>query len=266
MCRTIPFPTRRATYSEVTRVYEQLSTIILSPISLIAPVEEPEPAPKPKPKAPSKSSKPKVPAEKGTSHLKKREPKPGEREVEEVKVELDTKFVQLLQDIADEKSDAIEACLTMEPALKALEFEVAYFESHEKLKNLSKGCGLVGVAAALGSLKVLEWMLLNDVPLLIGTSPYLVTKAKSVRTFLRRFWANHPDLHDYKEAEIPSPLSEADVAAAAQKEREKRKREKEKKKEKALLTAEAAKPPEVRARELRAKAAEARMNRAAKNP
>lgn len=264
ICRNIPFPTRRATLKEVTRVYEQLSTAILSPVSLIAaevPELEVETKPKPaKPSSAKSSHKPREPVEKGTAHLKKREPVP------DIPVtgapELDAGHVQLISDIAENKLDAVQQRIADSPELKSAELGPEYFKSHEKLKPITHGLGVVCIAAAFGSLDVLEWLMLEKAPLQVGCSPYMVTKAKRVRTYLRKFWAQHPDLHDYAAAGIPNPLSEADAAASAEKERQKRKRERdkknEKKNEKTFLTGVASKPQAERMRELRAAAAEAR--------
>lgn len=267
--RNIPFKTNRAKLEEITRVYQLLSTAVVSPISLIEtePEEPEEPAPVIKvPKAPAPAPKPvtgpKVPEEKGTSHLKKREPKiaepvgDGSSESEE---ELNSSYVELIEEVATNKLAEVQLKIGMSPDLKSVEFGTEYFQEHEKLKTLSNGYGLVGIAAACASLDVLEWLMLEGAPLAIGGSPYLVTKAKNVRKFLRTFWGKHPDLHDYAAAEIPSPLSEADNAANKEKELAKRRREREKKREKAFLAAEAVKPPSVRAREMRAAAAEMRM-------
>ena len=252
LCRTIPFQTRRATLKEVKRVYEQLSTIVLSPISLIAPPEQEEKVePKPKPKLASStktSAKSKVPVEKGTAHLKKREAKPVKPDVEkalepEPEIELKSEYIQIIAHIGDAKLQELQQVLDNSPELKSIQLDVAYFKSHEQLKTVTEPCGLVAVAAAFGALNILEWLLLNDVPLLIGVSPYLITKAKRVRTFLRKFWNQYPNKHDYAAAEIPGPLTDEDVAAAAAKGRQKKKREKEKKKAKDFLAKEAAKPP-----------------------
>ncbi len=252
LCRTIPFSTRRATLKEVTRVYEQLSTVVLSPISLITVVEEEEEKVESKPK-PASSSKPstksKVPVEKGTAHLKKREPKPvkpdeeKDKEAEEPAIELEIEYVQVIADISEEKLQNVQEFLNESAERKSIAFEVTYFEPHEKLKSVSKPCGLVAIAAAFGAVDILEWLLLNGVPLLVGVSPYLITKAKRVRTFLRKFWHQNPGLHDYAAAEIPGPLTDEDLAASAAKGRQKKKREKEKKKAKDFLAKEAAKPP-----------------------
>lgn len=271
MCRNIPFSTRRATLKEVSRVYEQLSTVVLSPVSLIAAPVEIE---KSVQGTPSKSkaanatvgnvsskTKSKAPVEKGTAHLKKREPKEQKANEEEEKEEvvLDETFVKLIASINEDKLEEVKVLLEDNAELISVEFEVGYFKTVENMKKVKQGCGVIAVAAACAAFNVLEWLLLNEAPIMVGTSPYLVTKAKRVRTFLRRFWAQHPTLHDYASAEIPGPLSEAEVAAAAEKEREKKKKEREKKKEKEFLKKEAAKPPEVRAREMRAAAAEARF-------
>ncbi len=249
-------------------MYEQLSTAIVSPRSLIEVMdpkdEEVSSSKPPKPAAAAVKPvlRPKVPAEKGTSHLKKREPKKVEQtEVEEPEsvVQLKSDYVNLIRDVADNKLAEVQLRLSMNPELRTVEFGPEYFQDHDKLQNLAQGYGVVGLAAACGALDVLEWLMLEKVPLQVGGSPYMVTKAKRVRTFLRTFWGKHPDLHDYAAAGIPGPLTDANLAATAEKEKEKRRREKEKKKEKAFLAAEAAKSPAVRARELRAAAAEARL-------
>lgn len=237
----------------------------MSPISLIA-AEVPEEAPEAKPKLKPKGNPqkpPRVPAVKGTAHLKKRESEPASSETGAEKVDLDDDYVQLIADIAGNKLPETQARLTESPQLKFAEYGVEYFKTHERLKSITHGLGLVCIAAGCGSLDVLEWLMLEKVPLQVGCSPYMVTKTKRVRTFLRKFWAQHPDLHDYAAAGIPAPLSEADVAASAEKERQKRKRERdkksEKKNEKSFLASEATKPAHIRARELRAAAAEARV-------
>jgi Vms1-associating treble clef domain len=101
----------------------------------------------------------------------------------------------------------------------------------------------------------LTWLLDNGVSPCIGASPYLSTKSKAVRNLLRRYWSMHPTKYDYAAAGIPSPMTDDDVAREA----EKRRRERMKKRDKKDQKAEATKPPEVRAREARAAAAELRF-------
>lgn len=275
-CRNIPFPTRRATLKEATRVYDELSTVVMSSASLL---EEAAAAARRRAKAQkviASSSKPHVPTAerptgpviKGTAHLKKRsesqatttsDPQNTVQEVDEVIPELEEDLVRLLRTCVEGKTADMELLFAEKDERKQAVFHKHYFSEYENLSNMEEALGLVGVAAAAGSVKTMEWLLENGVSPTVGGSPYLNTKSKAVRTSMRVFWANHPDKYDYASAGVPSPLTAEDLEAMAEREREKRRRDREKKKEKARAAVEAAKPPEVRAREMRAAAAEARL-------
>lgn len=281
LCRSIPFPTRRATLKEATRVFNELSTVILSPTSLVTDEKvATDVKVTPRSTAPSAASSSSArqikgvsgaqPA-KGTAHLKKRVGKEKHQTRGEddaganddasppAKEELKDEYVALLETIYSNNVAELQSKAANSPELLMAEFSNAYFEDHPEVYARSETMGVVGVAAALDAMESLEWLLQNGAPLNVGRPVYLVTKSKKVRTFLRRFWYQHPDLHDYAAAEIPGPLSDADMEAQSAKDREKRKRDRERKKEKQREAEEAAKPPELRARELRASAAEARL-------
>lgn len=268
--RAIPIPTRRATFKEASRVYEELTTIIISPTSLAA-ANVPTAANQPKISLPERSIS-KTPVsiqeskEKGTDHLKKRDQKTKQGlkppVIEEPKEELPPvveSFARVLSFCMQDDRSSLSDALEKNPDLSTFAFGREYFAKDGRFDNIQGPLGLVAVAAAIDAVDRVEWLMDHGVDPAIGFSPYLATKSKSVRNFLRRYWALNPDKYDYVKAGIPSPLSEADIEAQAERERAKRKKEKHKKKEKAQAKIEAAKPPEQRARELRAAAAEARM-------
>lgn len=268
--RNIPIPTRRATLKEATRVYEELSSVRVSSASLLESPEVQQKLAQAKPTVlakPAKVTKPateKKPKEKGTDHLKKRDEKEknvtdnaehaGEEinETPEVDPELERLFKLCFDGAKREVSEALEA----NESFKSTLFEQHYFPENPRFEKIEGGLGLVGVAAVCGHADLVECLLDLGVSPTVGASPYVSTKAKAVRVLLRTYWGRHPSKFDYATAEIPSPLTQAEVEEMAEKERAKRRKDREKKKEKAR---ESAKTPEQRARELRAAAAEARF-------
>lgn len=267
--RNIPIPTRRATFKETTRVYEVLTTVIISPVSLVQDLDHESEVTQPKPKpttvptgSSSSASKPK---EKGTDHLKKRDDKPkpdpklSQVEPKEDEPPIDEGLVRLASLCVKGDKSALQDILTEVPDLPVTVFGKEYFRGDQRFENVAGSLGPVGIAATISDSGLVEWFLDHGFDPAVGSSPYLATKNKSVRTLLRRYWAQNPDKYDYAKAGIPSPLTDADLQAQAERERAKRKKEKDKKKEKAQAKIEAAKTPEQRARELRAVAAEARM-------
>lgn len=269
--RIIPIPTRRATLKEATRVYEELSTVVISTTSLLADEKEKEKS-QAKPKFTSLPSKqsvgPSKPTVKGTDHLKKREDKlkpcPQQSDTDSSTDQpppppLDKRLVHLLSVCLNTDRDSLQAAFARYEDAKSSVFELRYFANDERFSKVDEALGLVGVAAIIGPPEFATWLMDNDVDPCLGASPYIITKNKSMRNALRRYWYKNPNRYDYTKAGFPSPLSDADVEAHTEKERAKRKKEKLKKKEKALDKIEAAKSPEQRARELRAAAAEARL-------
>lgn len=269
--RNVPIPTRRATLKEATRVYEELSKVVFSPTSLLEVAkakEKPHPSANPKPPLPP--AKPTAPAEpkgKGTDHLKKRDEKPKPPPpaapvpvVEEAPPILDERLVLLLQLCLSGDKEALAEQLVGSTDAPSVVFSKYYFDSgDDRFTKVGDPVGLVGVAVLSGNPDLVEWLLDHDVSPAVGAPPYLLSKGKAVRNALRMYWATHPGKFDYEKAGIPAPLTDADVAAQADKERAKRKKERQKKKDKAADKVEAAKPPQQRARELRAAAAEARL-------
>lgn len=267
--RNIPIPTRRATFKEATRVYELLTTAVISPTSLVKTTEAEVTVTQVKPKAatttanlPDTASKPK---EKGTDHLKKRddkpkqEPKVTEPEPEEAEPPLDENLARLVSFCINGDRSALTDALKEFPSLHTTVFGKEYFREDKRFENCDVALGFVSMAAAISDPELVEWLLDHGFDPAAGSSPYLATKNKAVRTLLRRYWAQNPDKFDYVKAGIPAPLTDADLEAQAERDRAKRKKEKLKKKEKTQAKIEAAKSPEQRARELRAAAAEARL-------
>lgn len=265
--RNIPIPTRRATLKEAQRVYAELSTVRVSAVSLVESqdVKPEEPEEKPKASAPEKllePKEPKKPAVKGTAHLKKRveeekKLKPEEK-VEEPEPEVDDELAALLKLVIANEQDGVLQQVRGNPQVSTTLFDRHYFRDDKRFEKLEEGIGLVGVAAVCGHQNLVEKLLDAGVSPTTGASPYVMGKTKAMRMFLRKYWGANPDLYDYAAAGIPSPLSEAELKEIAEREKVRRKREREKKKEKAREKVEAAKPPEQRARELRAAAAESR--------
>lgn len=273
--RNIPLPTRRPTLKEAQRVYEELTTIRVSPASLVKFVVAKETT-HGKTKESTRASKgtilasSKKPDVKGTDHLKKRDDKEkrrakniesqSEKTAEpEPKLEVDEKLVEMLNLVKEGKKELVLEALRANESLSTVLFEPHYLVSDKRFEKVEEGVGLIGVAAAYGHGELVEHLLDNGVSPAVGLSPYGVTKAKAMRVLLRKYWGAHPDKYDYLAAGIPSPLNDAELQEMAEREKMRRRRDREKKKEKAREKAEAAKPPEVKARELRAAAAEARM-------
>lgn len=271
--RNIPFPTRRPTLKEATRVYEELSTITVSPFSVFV-SESHHASSKEKKLSVEARKQPTVEKEdtnksaiKGTDHLKKREPESSKA----VKQTDDESSSSVKSEEKDPNLEILfQVCLNgdEESLLKAIEeggisdvvFSPVYFPTDSKhFKNVQTGLGLVGVAAVSEQTKLMEWLMDKGISPIIGASPYVSSKSKQVRNTLRQYWGKNPDKYDYAKAEIPGPLTEADMQAQQEKEREKRRKEREKKKEKARQKAEDAKPKAQKDRELRAAAAEARL-------
>jgi Bacteroidetes VLRF1 release factor/Vms1-associating treble clef domain len=290
--RTIPFPTRRATQKEATRVYDELMTVVVSATSATPTEEELEAAKvassavsaterlkrnavKAAALAASRASAAAVPKEKGTAHLKKRSEKEdgeedsggGEREHEpekEVVVE-EAEVKEASLPLDDELLALFKACVVGDIA--ALEagglgastkttFHKGYYSEVEGLAvQTDENVGLVGAACAAGCVASINWLLDHGVSPTVGASPYLCTKSKAARTALRAYWGKHPDAHDYAGAGIPSALSDDDAARAA----ERKRKERLKKRDKKDALEDAAKPADVRAREARAAAAERRL-------
>lgn len=202
--------------------------------------------------------------EKGTDHLKKREEKRPPKVLEPIAVDgdepaLDPKLVAAVGACLNNLTDDLFDMLHTDSSLGLSVFGKRFFREDGRFEKLEGEIGLVGVAAVCGAADTVERLMEEGVSPCTGISPYLSTKSKAVRNRLRTFWAKHPDLYDYAQAGIPSPLTAADLEAQAERERAKRRKDKQKKKDKALERAEAVKPPEQRAREMRAAAAEARM-------
>lgn len=269
--RNIPIPTRRATLKEATRVYEELCSVRISPMSLGEEFAREQVHQKPdKPKTGSQAIKstatqPKKSDVKGTDHLKKREDKEKRVKIpqtpveDEKPVEIDEELSELLKACIDGNKDRLSAMLAHKKELRETIFEQHYFAHDSRFEKQETALGLVGVAAVCGNTEVLTWLLDIGVSPTIGASPYVANKSKAVRTVLRMYWGQNPTKYDYASAGIPGPLSDKELEEIAEKERGRRRKEREKKKERAKEKAEAAKPPEQRARELRASAAEARM-------
>lgn len=269
--RNIPIPTRRATLKEAQRVYEELSTIQVSSISLVESIDVKTDESKEKVKTSSaaKSSQPalsKKPAVKGTDHLKRRDEKEKKanhaeeenEKVEEPTPEVDEELVRLLKLVMANEKEVVLQSLSENTTLRSVVFERHYFSDDERFEKLEEAIGLIGVASVCGHGELVEKLLDAGVSPAVGASPYVMAKAKAMRMLLRKYWGAHPDRYDYTAAGIPSPLGEAELKEIAEREKVRRKREREKKKEKAREKVEAAKPPEQRAREQRAAAAEAR--------
>lgn len=260
---------------EAKRVYEELSSVKTSSVSLAATIKkkEKEKVEKPKPPPPSKlpTANIKKPDVKGTDHLKKREEKPKRIVQQDKQVTLpeqpkiDEELNSLLQICIAGEIEQLDLILTENEKLKEALFEKHYFGEDTRFAKLEAPIGLVGVACICGHLNLVTWFLDHDVSPSIGTSPYVATKAKSMRVLLRKYWGQHPSKYDYEAAGIPSPLTEKEIEEMAEKERARRRKDREKKKEKAREKAEAAKAPEQKARELRAAAAEARMLKQMRN-
>lgn len=250
-------------------MYEVLTTVLISPISLVQAENRGEDISQPKTRPtivpPNTSSSISKPKEKGTDHLKKRDDKPKpdpklvEAELKEDEPPIDENLARLASHLVEGDLSALSNALSECPDLPESLFGNEYFRGDKRFENVDGPLGPVGIAAAIADSDLVEWLLNHGFDPAIGSSPYLVTKNKSVRTLLRRYWAQHPTKFDYAKAGIPAPLTDADLEAQAERERAKRKKEKHKKKEKAQAKIEAAKTPEQRARELRAAAAEARM-------
>lgn len=268
--RNIPMPTRRPTLKEAVRVYDELSTAVISPFSLAA---EEKPAPETKEPAanlvekPAASTSPaanKSSSEKGTDHLKKRDEKPHPGPEPAPPPQIDEDVASMLTLVLADERDSLADALGRDAAAASLEFGPHYLPSGDaRFAKVEAPLGMVGVAALLPSAELVEWLLDHDVSPCVGFSPYTVTKNKHVRTMLRRYWARHPERYDYAAAGVPSPLTQDEEQAQAEKDREKRRkdrhRKKEREKERAQERFEAAKTPLQRARELRAAAAEARL-------
>lgn len=267
--RNIPVPTRRATLKEATRVYEELSSVRVSSVSLAASAEALKLAEKAKrvvPPKPPKVTDPAVekkPKEKGTDHLKKRDEKEmkvlktSEETDEKVEIPIvDPELADLFKLCSDGAKPELSELLSANESLKSTVFEKHYFPADQRFENIESGLGLVGVAAVCGHAEVVELLLDLGVLPTIGASPYVSARAKAVRLMFRTYWGRHPSKFDYAAAGIPSLLTEAEVEEMAERERAKRRKDREKKKDKAR---EKAKTPEQRARELRAAAAEARF-------
>lgn len=283
--RNIPMPTRRATLKEATRVFVELSTVTVSPISLLefeAEKNSHKPASNDSANAESKPSssssteneeKTEEQKEKGTAHLKKREEKPKPikqvaEELNESAVEpvqspepLDLEIQRILDLVTRGDRPSLTSLFARNPDSISTSFTRAYLEQHkdERVQALQQA-GLVTVAAAVANAELVIWLMEQGADPTTGGEPptYMATKNKAVRLALRRFWGMNPTLFDYEAAGIPSPLTQDELDAIAEREREKKRKEKAKKKEKKHDKTEAAKPPEQRARELRAAAAEAR--------
>lgn len=255
---------------EATRVYEELSSVRVSSVSLLESAEVQQRLAQAKPTAlakPAKVTKPtteKKPKEKGTDHLKKRDEKEKHlandpedvREKTDEMPKLDPELARLFKLCFDGAKQEVSEVLIANELFKSTLFEQHYFPEDPRFDKIEGGLGLVGVAAVCGREDLVECLLDLGVSPTVGASPYVSTKAKAVRILLRTYWGRHPSKFDYAAAEIPNPLSQAEVEEMAERERVKRRREREKKKDKAR---EKAKTPEQRARELRAAAAEARF-------
>jgi hypothetical protein len=282
--RSIPFPTRRATLKEATRVYEELMTAVLSSTSVrSAEPNHQESSAKSELKEsrlsaiPDRTSRmPNLPKERGTAHLKKRSEKSEEIQFDFAGPIGQDETSQDVQEnnalpIEEAKLKLVRACVTGDveylkvalskgagldgAAEKTCTFHNRYFKEFDALADTAESLGLVGVAAVAACVPVLTWLLDNGVSPCIGASPYLTTKSKATRNALRRYWSLNPDAYDYVAAGLPSPLTEEDIARDA----ERKRRERMKKREKKDQKAEAAKPPELKAREQRAAAAESRF-------
>lgn len=280
--RNIPFPTRRATFNEAKRCYEELMIAVTSPTSsLQLEVLKKDSVPSSKTNEASSSAsaakvrKPEVPKEKGTSHLKKREDKPDDASDTSSKVPVveappvpppPPVHANLLKVVLACVEGEI-ACLSTvlsgdEPDVpKDIVFHCGYFEGISALSNVGDtSLGLVGVASVAGCVPAVTWLVEAGAPLSVGASPYLTTKSKAARTALRRCWTAVVDdaaavsRLGFEAAAVPGPLTAADDAAAA----EKRKKERAKKKKRKETKEEESLPPEVRARQARAAAAEKR--------
>lgn len=271
--RNIPIPTRRATLKEATRVYEELSSVVISSVSLVETAAVQAKAQEVKAKAnviPVKSVHVQKSSVKGTDHLKKRDDNREKEQqkaaeqvtVEEIEapepIELKAELVELLDDCIRGDKLKLSKVLEERPDVAKVKWGKEYL-SDARFQRVDTEIGLVGVAAACGNSEMVEWLLDADVSPNIGTAPYLITKNKGVRICMRMYWGKHADKFDYKAAGVPGPLSAEELDAMNEREREKRRKEREKKKEKAKEKVEEAKPPAQRAREMRAAAAEARM-------
>lgn len=272
--RNIPFPTRRATLKEATRCYNELMVVETSTTSAI---EKHPPAVAKKPARPSaaasKLSRPQEPKEKGTAHLKKRTEKPEggypaasvenepltDEEPEPDALPIEERALSLLKACVQGDIDALSSLLCGDSAAfeKGILFHSGYFKEVDSLAEAGDvELGLLGAACVAANMIAIKWLLEQGVSPCVGASPYLTTKSKAARNALRKYWGLHPEVGaEFAKAGVPGPLTDADADAAAAK----RRRDRAKKKVRKDQKDEESKPPDVRAREARAAAAERRL-------
>lgn len=107
---------------------------------------------------------------------------------------------------------------------------------------------VLGLAASSGQEEVLRWMMeevrLDPTTSIDGKRAYDLALTKGVRNVFRRTAYDHPEWYDWKEAHVPSGLSEEQEAAQDEKKKEHRKGLRDKMKEKQAARAEADKEKE----------------------
>lgn len=292
--RYIPFPTRRATQREVCRVYEQLISISVSSQPVAKPSLEPETRISNIPPEDYKKPTKPAPKSKGTAHLKKKakpKPKPKPNRSKEVEVSLSTRETThggedtTLQGTASVQSEELctlahasddqlalfQACVTddvekLEELISSNStmpmtnwsvcvFDVRFFRALERKPQTEDALGLIGVAAVVGNVTMMEWLLDHGVSPCTGASPYIATKSKATRTALRKYWGKNPDKYDYVRAGIPSPITDEEAGRIA----EKKRMERAKKRNKKLEKSDTSESSEAVEREKRAAAAERRL-------
>ncbi|KAJ3046033.1 hypothetical protein HDV00_003782 [Rhizophlyctis rosea] len=207
--RSFPFTTRRPTFSELERCFNELSTVR---------VQEWVPEAAPKQQAASKTQ----PNRTKSANIAITSPNPTSEKPEEPPV--DERFLKLV-DFAERGK--IELLKSHMESFAGLDLDQILPEDI--------GGSLLHIAAVNGHAEIVGYLLDSGANPCIragrkNATPYNIARNKDSRDEFRRFMARQPDRWNYGESGIPGPLTEEMESKQKEKEREKKKKQKEKQK------------------------------------
>ncbi|XP_075261296.1 tRNA endonuclease ANKZF1-like [Convolutriloba macropyga] len=244
--RNIPFPTRRPTFSELKRVFQNLTQI-----TELNKAEYVESKLRKKPMSPSKKFKEKHSCVNVLHSVENKEPvRDSDKEVKDEFDKEQSPIQESQRESPQQTPEEVEndmlqrvKDLYTSDTNECFEFVLKNIEDLRELKFLN-GDSCLHFFSLSNDSRFIETLLENGFDLTEkngkNKAPCQLVSQKNARNVFRRFRAKYPDKYNYPVAGVPEPLNEEDEKSRAEKLAQKRKENKQRRKETAKVVKDAA--------------------------